>query len=126
MPRFVILEHTGTPEYKPGVHWDLMLEVGDRLRTWELQSLPAPGENIAAFPLADHRLDYLEYEGPISNNRGTVRQWDRGEYRVVAESQTELVVEITGDTLRGHLTLSRNANDPSRYRLSLDCPSDGR
>lgn len=125
MPRFVILEHTGTPEYKPGVHWDLMLEVGDRLRTWELQSLPVPGANIAALPLADHRLDYLEYEGRVSNNRGTVRQWDRGNYRIVAESQTELVVEITGDKLRGQLTLSRDAIDPSRYWLIVSCQSDG-
>jgi hypothetical protein len=124
VPRFVILEHTGTPEYKPGVHWDLMLEVGDRLRTWELQSPPAPGANIAALPLADHRLDYLEYEGPISNNRGTVRQWDRGNFRIVAESQTELALEITGDTLRGHLTLSRDATDPSRYWLVVSRRSD--
>ena len=117
MPRFVILEHTGTLEYKPGAHWDLMLEVGDHLRTWELETLPAPDATIAARPLADHRLDYLDYEGPVSNNRGTVRQWDRGEYRIVAESQTELVVEITGDTLRGRLTLSRDPIDPSRNRL---------
>jgi hypothetical protein len=106
VPRFVILEHTGTPDYKPGVHWDFMLEVGDRLRTWELENLPAPGATIAAIPLADHRLDYLDYEGPLSHNRGTVRQWDRGDYRIIAESQTELVVEIAGDILRGQLTLS--------------------
>ena len=44
MPRFVILEHD-----HPRLHWDLMLQTGDALRTWRLASPPTRGcEGIAA------------------------------------------------------------------------------
>ncbi len=76
MPRFVVLEHD-----HPVLHWDLMLEAGEGLRTWRLASTPF-GETwaIAAEPLPDHRLAYLEYEGPVSGNRGHVKRWDTGEF----------------------------------------------
>src|SRR5262245_22157335 len=82
MPRFVILEHD-----HPELHWDLMLETGAALRTWRLANPPvtpegpvATGPPIAVVPLGDHRLDYLDYEGPVSGNRGVVKRWDRGDY----------------------------------------------
>ena len=76
MPRFVILEH----DY-PELHWDFMLECAGALKTWRLAEPPAThGELIAAVALEDHRLDYLDYEGPVSGNRGRVKRWDRGDY----------------------------------------------
>src|SRR5262245_29825311 len=74
MPRFVILEHD-----HPSLHWDLMLEAGDVLQTWRLANPPEVGSSpIEAMALGDHRIAYLEYEGPVSRNRGTVRRWDAG------------------------------------------------
>jgi hypothetical protein len=74
MRRFVILEH----DY-PALHWDLMLEAGGVLQTWRLANPPAPGSNsIAATALGDHRILYLDYEGPVSGNRGIVKRWDAG------------------------------------------------
>ena len=36
--------------------------------------------------LPDHRLAYLDYEGPISGDRGSVTRWDRGTYDVEHQS----------------------------------------
>ena len=68
MPRFVVLEHV-RPEDR---HWDLMLESGDALATWALKHSPDSAQPIAAEQLPDHRLAYLDYEGPISGGRGAV------------------------------------------------------
>jgi hypothetical protein len=81
MPRFVILEHD-----HPVLHWDLMLEAGAALQTWRLAAPPAIGVAIAATALADHRRDYLDYEGPVSGKRGTVRRWDAGDFIEDADS----------------------------------------
>jgi hypothetical protein len=75
MPRYVILEHDW-----PHRHWDLLLEAGDVLRAWRLSQPPSPIGDLFAEPNADHRLFYLDYEGTVSGNRGTVTRWDAGEY----------------------------------------------
>jgi hypothetical protein len=91
MPRYVILQHD-----HPFLHWDLMLETGPVLRSWRLLSPPALNTPIPATALGDHRLVYLDYEGPVSGNRGTVTQWDRGDYEQVEESEQRLVVRLRG------------------------------
>lgn len=110
MPRYVILEHTGTPIYKPGTHWDLMLEAGEILRTWELEAIPTPGRTVMASSLPNHRLEYLDYEGPISNNRGSVRQWDCGTYQTVRESGIEIEFQLIGKQLCGSLLLQQKSS----------------
>ena len=57
------------------MHYDLMLEVGV-LRTWS--EPPVAGVELECRLLADHRLPYLDYEGPISGGRGTVTPWTAG------------------------------------------------
>jgi hypothetical protein len=105
MRRYVILEHD-----HPVLHWDLMLEAGDVLRTWRLAAAPQPGRPVAAEPIGDHRPIYLEYQGQVSGNRGTVRRWDRGEYRPALEEATRadgaVVLILTGEKLRGTAILS--------------------
>lgn len=103
MDRFVILEHRWN-----GVHWDLMLQHGAVLRTWALDELPIPGRDVAARALADHRVIYLEYEGPISGDRGTVRRIDTGCYKAREWSKDRVVVELAGSTFRGELELRLN------------------
>jgi len=107
MPRYVILRHEGSATYQPGVHWDLMLEMAGALRTWALAELPTAARPIAAQPLPDHRLAYLDYEGPITGDRGSVAHWDEGEFDVLSESPDELAISLAGDQLRGRATLSR-------------------
>jgi hypothetical protein len=99
MPRFVILEHD-----HPLLHWDLMLESGSVLRTWRLAEPPSEGEVMAESSF-DHRLLYLDYEGPISGNRGVVRRWDHGVYRLEEEHEDRLILVFEGERVRGRRTL---------------------
>ena len=89
MPRFVILEHD-----HPFLHWDLMLEAGDVLETWRLAQAPELGTGIEATALGAHRRMYLDYEGPVSGARGSVKRWDAGEFSEDVES-TETTRHLT-------------------------------
>lgn len=94
-----------------GVHWDLMLEAEegedvDALATWSLLAPPGGGTAVRALRIADHRKAYLDYEGPISGGRGTVRIWDRGTclQRDLGVDRIELA--LAGERLRGMFVLS--------------------
>ena len=67
--RYVVLEHEWN-----GVHWDFMLEAGAMLRTWAIDRPIVPEAELPARALADHRHEYLTYEGPVSGGRGRVRR----------------------------------------------------
>jgi DNA polymerase Ligase (LigD) len=100
MPRYVILEHD-----HPALHWDFMLEAGAVLRTWRLAGPPQPGQLIPSSPSFDHRLAYLDYEGPVSGNRGRVVQWDQGVFQEITAGLDQVKVELQGRRLRGIVTL---------------------
>jgi hypothetical protein len=102
MPRFVVLEHD-----QPELHWDLMLEGDGVLRTWRLGAPPEPGKTVRATPSFDHRLVYLDYEGPISGGRGCVRRWDRGTFSCEVDTNARLVVHAAGERLRGRIVLMK-------------------
>lgn len=107
MPRFVILRHempAGAPRKS---HWDFMLESGPALRTWTLADEPACGIKLVAETLADHRLTYLDYEGPLTADRGAVTRWDEGSYEKVEETATTVIVSLSGKRLAGLLTLEK-------------------
>src|SRR3569623_1675370 len=103
MPRFVVLRHECPPSHPRGLHWDFMLEAGETLKTWSLPQSPgefvnqadAPLESMQVEALADHRLAYLDYEGPISGDRGVVSRFVRGEYEIVSQCD-DWVVELRG------------------------------
>ena len=102
MPRFVILEHD-----HPVLHWDFMIEAGSVLATWRLSSPPAPRDTIRAERIGDHRLAYLEYEGPVSGGRGTVTRWDGGDFQWLDDADDRKVVRLKGSRLDGTLRLER-------------------
>lgn len=88
LPRFVLLRHV-LPAAAPGKsHWDLMLETSDLLFTLQLAALPSVGESPAgaaealllAKRLPGHRPLYLDYEGEVSGNRGSVERIAAGQY----------------------------------------------
>lgn len=107
MPRFVLLRHECPPEQGTSSHWDLMLERDGALMTWRLAALPAAGEPLAATRLADHRLAYLDVEGPVSGGRGEVQRVDKGEYLLLDETPSELQVELYGEKLNWRGVLPR-------------------
>jgi DNA polymerase Ligase (LigD) len=119
MGRYVILRHECPADFKGGVHWDLMLEAGDALRTWALAVEPAPGIPIAADQLPDHRHEYLDYEGPVSGNRGTVSRWDAGRFELLGESPRELTVRFAGDRLNGNASLVRASENSRSWEFLL-------
>ncbi len=114
-PRFVILWHETPPGADRGPHYDLMLEQGPALRTWALAAPPRLGVEIEAVALPDHRLAYLEFEGEISGGRGSVSQWDAGEYETLSESDVAWSVRLRGTKIAGHVTLERRQGDTQRW-----------
>jgi hypothetical protein len=100
MPRFVILEHD-----HPYLHWDFMLECGGALRTWRLAAPPRADEAVDVTPLGDHRLAYLNYEGPLSDNRGCVYRWDAGTFEVVRWEDDEIEVIVRGARVNGTIAI---------------------
>jgi hypothetical protein len=108
-PRFVVLEHD-----HPFLHWDLMLEAGASLRTWRLAAPPAAGAEVEATPLGEHRRLYLDYEGPVSGDRGRVARWDHGTFAWEGAGEGSVAVRLEGGRLRGLLRLERQADGPWR------------
>ena len=105
MPRFVLLEHVWN-----GVHWDLMLEHGEVLRTWAIDSPIVAGQDLPARALPDHRRIYLEYEGEISGNRGHVRRVDTGTYQTLEWSADRVRVHLAGSQLVGEVELRESGS----------------
>ena len=96
MPRFAILTHD-----HPTLHWDLLLENGSSCRTWRLLKAPDTPGDIPAETIADHRLMYLDYEGPVSGDRGTVTQWDAGTFEWIVDRTDVVEVRLMGCKLIG-------------------------
>lgn len=109
MPRFVLLTHD-----HPFVHWDLLVQRGEVLRSWRLLESPerwqsgAQPADLSAEGIADHRLRYLDYEGPVSRERGRVARWDHGQAEWLADGESSVRLRLSGERLIGELTLDRD------------------
>jgi hypothetical protein len=124
MSRFVLLRHECPPQYGKPSHWDLMLEDDGVLLTWRLLELPTPGGPAAfATRLDDHRIAYLDYEGPLSGDRGSVRRVDAGEFRWLEQTDRQLVVSFAGRQIRGTLTARQVGG--SKWRFNFETVGDG-
>lgn len=98
--RYVVLEHRWD-----GVHWDLMLDVGDVLRTWAIDAPITTGVDLPARALGDHRRIYLDFEGEISGGRGTVRRVERGLYEPLIWTPGHVRVRLEGGQFVGEAEL---------------------
>jgi hypothetical protein len=81
------------------------------LTTFELLQLPIPGERFPVRRLAEHRIDYLDYEGPVSGDRGHVTKWTAGHYLAFADTEEKWVVELHSPRLTARLVLLRPSSD---------------
>jgi hypothetical protein len=72
---------------------------------------PNPGEALAATAVFEHRLLYLEYEGPISGDRGRVARWEHGTFTGEVWDEKRIVVHLSGERLRGFLRLEHAEGD---------------
>jgi len=103
--RFAILTHD-----HPFLHWDLLLECGEICRSWRLLTPPDTSGPIPAETLPDHRVFYLEYEGPVTGNRGTVTRWDAGSCVWVTACEDRVRVLCFGAKWQGAVTLRCTPN----------------
>ncbi|MGK7879965.1 MAG: DNA polymerase ligase N-terminal domain-containing protein [Crocosphaera sp.] len=82
LKQFVFHHHTGYGQ----PHYDLMLEHGETLATWQL-TIPLSEiqeeQAIIVQKIQDHRLIYLSYEGTISKGRGQIKKVDFGDYKLL-------------------------------------------
>jgi len=76
------------------------------LRSWRFPFSFVPGESFAIEPAPDHRLLYLDYEGPVSNDRGTVVKVDSGEFEWIRDDSQQLILVLRGAIYSGRLTIS--------------------
>lgn len=104
--QFVILKHD-----HPYLHWDFLLERDGVLESWRLLREPLMNEWLAAEPIPDHRLAYLTYEGPVSQNRGAVMRIMSGTYcedpdcnpAAFSHAQSQGLVLVRSLTLDHHM-----------------------
>jgi len=100
--RFVVLKHTQSANQIPlyrrqhladddltllnqDFHYDLMLESASGLLTWAMAKTPnANCPRLPAIALPLHREVYLDFEGAISENRGTVERVMAGTFKLLA------------------------------------------
>ena len=96
--RFVIHKHTRGED----IHWDLMIESGDVLKTWRLDNPPeklASGKTKAT-PIQDHDKKFLTYQGPVNNGTGTAEIVDEGMCTMESHNGTILKVVFVGKVLK--------------------------
>jgi hypothetical protein len=124
---FAVLEHHESPASsaspaalsdQPAVHWDLLVELPgqERLATWRLCKNPIETDvPIPAVRIQDHRRIYLEFEGPLTGDRGSVCRIDRGEAQLrslpaaanCATSDAQFALELHGQHLQGTFVIMR-------------------
>ena len=120
MPGYVILYHQQNTPSADLTHWDLMLEKDGTLRTWKIYQEPAADQRLAATLLPDHRLAYLQYEGPISGDRGRVSQWDHGTFQGIVPADSRFFsVQLNGNIFRGTLTLQPPAANNEDWKIQF-------
>ena len=120
MPRFAVLEHD-----HPSRHWDFLLEYEGVLLAWRLSAPPEPGAVVDAEPSFDHRLLYLDYEGPVSGGRGGVTRWDGGTFDWVERALDLAVVRLAGGRLHGLFRLARREDGAWTGRLTAEPQTGG-
>lgn len=115
MPRFVVLQH----DHPERLHWDFMLDQDTTLATWALPLPPAFDHVLSTQRLADHRREYLDYEGPVSQGRGHVVRWDEGEFMWLENGPDHIVVELKGKKIAGRVSIRAADDSPGTYRWHL-------
>ncbi len=105
--RFVIQRHLNNNE-----HFDLMIELENSDKLFALKILSLDIDSllnntvIKAERLPDHRKEYLEYEGPVSGGRGSVKIFDSGRCRTILYKEDKCEFELSGKNLAGKIIAS--------------------
>ena len=117
--RFIIHHHSGE---KSGTdHLDFMIETESGLATWRVavedMTRLRNGESVPAQKIADHRKEYLSYEGPVSHDRGKVSIVDTGGHELLVSDSETMKYALFGKVLIGYLLISRVSGDIFSFRF---------
>ena len=111
MPSFVVLSHTFPDGHAEQNHLDLMIEDGDQLATWRIEQWPPSLTGQIAIELPRHRLAYLDYEGPISGDRGNVKRVAAGECQIIQHDDINWLVHVQTEEWTDVLVIRRTADE---------------
>lgn len=110
--RFVVQKHDARH-----LHYDFRLELNGTLKSWAVPKGPSldPRNKRLAVQVADHALDYSDFEGRIAEGHygaGEVIVWDRGVWQphddpATAYAAGRLRFSLLGEKLTGDWTLIR-------------------
>ena len=107
----VLLRHT-LPDGSHHFDWLLARDADGPLLTFRLQTdISSDGGRFEGLLLPDHRRAYLEYEGPISRNRGHVIRVAQGACEVISESPDQIEIWAKLGVRRGFLRGSCRPGD---------------
>ena len=116
------------PSANEDVHFDLMLETSSELLTWALATIPDRSGDWPAIALPMHRVEYLEYEGPVSDGRGDVTRMMAGDYELVSPDEVSFfdcsfgTAEILLTPQNILIRLQRQTGDRFRLHVSDEPP----
>jgi DNA ligase D-like protein (predicted 3'-phosphoesterase) len=105
--RFVVQEH-----HARNLHWDFRLELDGVLKSWAVPKEPPLQPNVRrlAIQVEDHPLDYIDFEGVISEGlygAGAVKIWDSGTFQIESRKPEKMVFTLTGMKMLGGYVLLR-------------------
>ncbi|MFK8113576.1 MAG: hypothetical protein AB8B91_15350 [Rubripirellula sp.] len=97
--RFVVLRHVVGPksDRTDQTHFDWMFEVEGELRTWATVPVAdfAQSFKMDADRLPNHRIEYLDFEGDVSGDRGSVQRVLRGQVHVTDDDSRRFTAELS-------------------------------
>jgi len=100
--RFVVQKHNAD---RAGLHYDLRIEYGKKLKSWASRNLPQAidGKKIMLFSTPDHDLEWLTFTGVIEDGygKGTVEIWDSGQCEILQWKKNKIKINFFGKKLFG-------------------------
>ena len=103
--RFVIQEHHASK-----LHWDFRLEMRGILKSWAVPKgiSISPKVKRLAVEVEDHTLDFLHFEGEISEGEygaGKIFIWDTGAYDLLKLEKKRIEFVLHGNKVSGKYIL---------------------
>ncbi len=104
---FALVFHEAGENLGRSSHYDLFVRDNDYLLTWEFQHHPMDIPTQSVLQLANHRLEYLDFSGPLSGDRGILHPIDSGECSWLHRQPDRLILSFQGMQVCGTLYLTR-------------------
>lgn len=79
-------------------------------KSWAIpKEFPEKKERRLAIQVEDHSIDYMEFEGEITEGygKGVVKIWDKGEYELLKKTDREIKFRLMGKRLKGVYVLMK-------------------